>query len=94
MPYWTYILECNDRKLYTGMTSNLERRIAEHEHGLDPDCFTYNRRPIRYLWSEEFARVDDAIAAEKQIQGWSRKKKFALIDGGIELVAQVTKTAR
>jgi len=87
MPYWTYILECNDHKLYTGMTNNLERRLAEHEHGLNPGCFTYNRRPIRYLLSEEFARVDDAIAAEKQIQGWSRKKKLALIDGGIELVA-------
>ena len=66
--------------------------MSEHEQGLNPNCFTYNRRPIHYLWSEEFVHVEDTISAEKQIKGWSRKKKFALIDGGIELVAQVAKT--
>ena len=92
MPYWTYIIECSDKKLYTGVTNNLERRIYEHEQGLNPQSFTYSRRPIRYLWSVEFVQVDEAISAEKQIKGWSRKKKFALIDGGIKLVAHVTKS--
>ena len=74
-----------------GVTNNLERRLAEHEQGLDPSSFTHTRRPVKFLWAEEFSWVENAIAAEKQIKGWSRKKKFVLIDGGIELVAKVTK---
>ena len=92
MPYWTYIIECYDQKLYTGVTNNLERRMHEHAQGFNPKCFTYTRRPIRYLWSEEFPCVEDAIVAEKQIKGWSRKKKFALIEGGIKLVVELTKS--
>ena len=87
-----YILECSDGKLYVGYSFNLERRLAEHERGTDPTCFTYNRRPIRYLWSETFRNEADAKAAEKQIKGWSRKKKWALIDGGIQAVKALNQT--
>ena len=88
------MLECSDRKIYVGHTDDLGRRIAEHEQGLRPHCFTYTRRPLKYLWSHAFNNREEAKAFEKQLKGWSRKKKWALIDGGIEAVAQLNKTSR
>jgi predicted GIY-YIG superfamily endonuclease len=79
MPSWVYILRCSDGSYYTGVTSNLERRLDEHYHG--KIGYTSKRRPFAYLWSDEFAHIDDAIAFEKQVKGWSRAKKEALMRG-------------
>ena len=53
-PYVVYILRCADNSYYTGMTSDLEARLAAHRDGLEPKAFTYSRRPVVFVWSEEF----------------------------------------
>lgn len=78
--YFVYILQCSDDSFYTGMTSNLENRIMEHNEGIDTDSYTFKRRPVELKWFEEFQFVQQAIETEKQIKGWSRRKKRALID--------------
>ncbi|MBZ9729750.1 GIY-YIG nuclease family protein [Salegentibacter sp. JZCK2] len=79
--YFVYILECSDQSFYTGITNNLDRRLSEHNSGYDKSCYTYSRRPVSLLWRETFTDVNGAIQAEKQIKGWSRRKKLALING-------------
>ena len=79
MPY-VYILECADGSYYTGSTRDLERRLWEHQNGLGAN-HTARRLPVNLVYCEECDRVDDVFYREKQIQGWSRKKKQALIAG-------------
>ena len=84
--YFVYILLCSDRRYYTGITNNLARRMLEHEEGIDPTCYTFKRRPVELVYNHSFREVTDAIRAEKQIKGWSRRKKEALIRGKVELL--------
>lgn len=77
MPYM-YILECADGSYYTGSTKDLERRLWEHQNGLGAH-HTAKRLPVKLVYCEEFDRIDDAFYREKQVQGWSRKKKEALM---------------
>jgi len=79
MPY-LYILECADGSYYTGSTWNLEKRLWEHQNGLGAN-YTVKHGPVKLVYCEETERVEDAYRREKQIQGWSRKKKQALIAG-------------
>ncbi|MFA7406144.1 MAG: GIY-YIG nuclease family protein [Pelobacteraceae bacterium] len=79
MPY-IYILECSDGSYYTGSTRDLERRLWEHQNGVGAH-HTAKRLPVKLVYCEECNRVDDAFYREKQIQGWSRNKKQALIAG-------------
>lgn len=79
MPYM-YILECADRSFYVGSTLDLERRISEHGAG-EGAVYTAHRRPLRLVYCEEYARIDDAFMREKQVQNWSRSKRIALIEG-------------
>jgi putative endonuclease len=78
-----YILECSDRSYYTGSTRDLEQRLSQHDEGSYPDGYTASRRPVRLVYAEEFDRIDDAWARERQVHGWSRAKKRALIEGRI-----------
>jgi putative endonuclease len=84
--YSVYIVHCVDGSYYTGVTNNLERRLSEHNDGMDPCSYTHSRRPVCLVYSEEFGDIEDAIDAEKQIKGWSRKKKEALIQGDLLLL--------
>ncbi len=79
---WTYILECADGTFYVGSTVDLGRRVSEHNLGLGA-AYTRRsrRRPVRLVWAAEFDRVDEAFRFEKQVQGWSRAKRLALIEG-------------
>ncbi|WP_395638893.1 GIY-YIG nuclease family protein [Pseudolysinimonas sp.] len=77
MPH-AYILRCSDGSYYTGSTRNLEHRIHQHSLGLVPG-YTADRLPIVLVFAEECDRVDDAWVRERQIHGWSRRKKEALI---------------
>ena len=77
--YFVYILKCSDNSYYTGFTNNLERRFGEHSSGKNKDCYTYDKRPLELVWFETFNDVLNAIAVEKQIKGWTRRKKEALI---------------
>ena len=77
---WMYLLECADGSFYAGSTWNLEHRVWQHEQG-EGSAYTRHRLPVRLVFSAEFDRVDDAYAFEKQVQGWSRAKRLALIEG-------------
>lgn len=72
------MLHCADRSFYIGHTDDLQTRIAQHETGAIPG-YTQNRRPIKLVWSQEFGTRMEALEAERQIKGWSRAKKLALI---------------
>jgi len=75
-----YILECANGQYYTGSTNNLKLRIEQHQRGEGAN-FTKKHLPVKLVYFEEFARVQQAFYREKQVQGWSRKKKEALIYG-------------
>lgn len=90
MPFWTYILHCNAGVFYTGHTDNLERRIAQHQLG-QVEGFTARYLPVELVWSQEFTTREEAKQSEKQIKGWSRKKKLALIRGDWGEVARLAK---
>ncbi|MDA8214354.1 MAG: GIY-YIG nuclease family protein [Nitrospiraceae bacterium] len=89
--YYVYILQCSDGSYYTGVTNNVERRLYEHQEGLIDGCYTHNKRPVKLVYMEEFSDVLDAISREKQIKGWSRKKKEALIAGDFEKLVELAK---
>ena len=80
---WAYILRCSDDSYYVGSTVDLERRVWEHQEGLGA-AYTRRRRPVTLVWSADFERVDEAFAFEKRVQGWSRAKREALIEGRLE----------
>jgi predicted GIY-YIG superfamily endonuclease len=73
------MLRCADGSFYVGVTSALESRVAMHNLGVNPHAYTYLRRPVSLAFSQEFSHPGEAIAAEKQLKGWSRAKKLALI---------------
>ena len=77
MPY-VYILKCSDGSFYTGSTWNLKKRLWEHQCGDGAD-YTKKRLPVELVFFESFDRIDEAFEREKQNQGWSRRKKLALI---------------
>ena len=83
--YFVYIVECIDGSYYTGVTSDLEIRINEHNSGFYKG-YTPSRLPVKLVYSNKFTNINDAINAEKQIKGWSRAKKEALIIGDYDLL--------
>ncbi|WCT11620.1 GIY-YIG nuclease family protein [Mucilaginibacter jinjuensis] len=89
--YFVYILLCSDMSYYTGITNNLERRIYEHDTGVNLQCYTYKRRPIKLVFNKNFPDVNQAIAFEKQVKGWSRAKKEAIINDKWVLLPQLSK---
>ncbi len=81
MSWQVYILECKDRKLYTGITNDLERRIREHNSG--NGCrFTKYRRPVKLLYNEELPNKIKALGREAEIKGLTKKRKLLLINAG------------
>ena len=78
--YYVYILKCADNSYYTGITNDVERRFAEHQEGKNPGSYTHSRRPVVLVFVEYFINPIQAIAFEKQVKGWSRAKKEALIE--------------
>jgi len=87
---WIYILRCCDDSYYCGSTSNLEQRIKEHIFH-KYSGYTSARLPIELVFSQEFSDINDALIAERQIKGWSRKKKRALINGDFDLLHKLAK---
>ena len=80
MKGFVYILLCADGSFYTGSTNDLERRMAERQKGEDAN-HTRKRLPVDLVYTEEFDRIDEAYFRERQIHGWSRDKKMALVGG-------------
>ncbi|MDR2979780.1 MAG: GIY-YIG nuclease family protein [Bacteroidales bacterium] len=90
MKGYMYILECNNGCYYTGSTNDLERRLAEHQNGEGAN-FTKKHLPVKLVYFEEFQRIDEAFYREKQVQGWSRKKKEALINGQFDKLTDLSR---
>jgi len=90
--YYVYIVQCSDGKYYTGVTNDVDRRLWEHNTGFNIDCFTYKRRPVVLKYDEHFTDINNAIAWEKQIKGWSRAKKEALFQRNWELISELAKS--
>ena len=89
MKGYMYILECANYWYYTGSTTDLERRLKQHQNGEGAN-FTKKHLPVKLVYFEEFQRIDEAFYREKQIQGWSRKKKEALISGRFDKLHELS----
>jgi putative endonuclease len=79
--FYVYILLCSDNTFYTGVTSNLEKRLKEHQSSKYQNSYTSKRLPVELKFFAEFSKVEIAIEKEKQIKRWSKTKKQALING-------------
>ncbi len=87
---WMYILECCDSSYYVGSTKDLTRRLSQHQEGIGSN-FTSKRLPVKLVYCEEYDRVADAFYREKQVPGWTRRKREALINGNPELLPALAK---
>ena len=88
---YLYILKCSDETYYTGVTSNLNKRLIEHKSGKHKDSYTYSRRPLTLEFYAEFTDINLAFETEKQIKKWSRPKKEALINEEFEKLPNLAK---
>jgi len=84
--YYVYILKCSDRSFYTGITGNFEQRWIQHRQGHFKDCYTFSRRPLSLVYQQGFTDVIQVIRFEKQVKGWTRAKKIALIKGDFDAI--------
>ena len=90
---FVYILECADGSYYVGSHrgNDVSVRVGEHQQGKHPKAYTFRRRPVKLVWSDWFSRYDDAVTFERQIKGWSRSKKEALIRGDYDSLPMLSK---
>ncbi len=94
MSAYVYILRCADGSYYVGSTrTTLEQRIAQHNDGMFTG-HTSRRRPVKLVFHQEFDRITDAITAERQLKGWNRAKKEALIHGDLEALPALSRNRR
>lgn len=89
--WYLYILECQNKALYTGVTNDIERRFKDHQAGNGGHYTSYNR-PNRILYTEKFENKSEAEIREQQIKRWSRTKKLALIKGDKEKLINLSKS--
>lgn len=90
MSSFMYILKCSDGSYYTGSTRNIEQRFNQHQSGKGAK-YTATRLPVELVYLEEYTRIDEAFYREKQVQGWSRKKKEALMRSDWESLHELAK---
>jgi predicted GIY-YIG superfamily endonuclease len=89
--FWLYILRCCDGSYYVGHTDDLDQRVSDHERG-GISVYTRKRRPVKLVFSESFSRREEALARERQVKGWSRAKKEALIKGNWERLGNLARS--
>ena len=82
---YMYILKCSNNQFYTGSTINIELRLQQHQNG-EGSNFTKKHLPVELVYFEKFQSIKDAFNREKQVQGWSQKKKLALINSNFNLL--------
>ncbi|MBI5567505.1 MAG: GIY-YIG nuclease family protein [Chloroflexi bacterium] len=92
MPF-VYILKCADNSYYTGSTTNLELRLAQHQSGYFKG-YTSSRLPVALVWWAEMPDEHEAFLRERQIKGWSRAKKEALIQDDWDQIHAIVKQER
>jgi len=78
--YFVYILASESRELYIGITNNIVRRLYQHREGLHPESFAYQHKTLNLVCLECCSDARGAIRREKQLKGWTRRKKIALIE--------------
>jgi putative endonuclease len=91
MEAWLYILKCADGSYYTGSTNNLRLRLAQHQAG-EGCAYTRSRLPVELAYSQEFPSEHQAFLRERQVKGWTRTKKEALIRGDFEALVELAKS--
>ncbi len=89
--FYVYILKCSDNSYYTGHTDDFEKRISDHATKSSGDGYTSTRLPVKLVYAATFDTREEAIEAEWQIKGWSRRKKEALIDQNWDKVSEYSK---
>jgi putative endonuclease len=92
MGAYVYMLRCADNSYYIGCVTgdDLAKRVDQHNAGAHKG-YTFSRRPVVLVWSEHFERITDAIAAERQLKGWSRAKKEALLRSDWAKVSELSR---
>jgi len=90
--YFVYIVECSDKSYYSGVTNDLDRRLWEHNNDHNVLSYTFKRRPVNLKFFQRFQDINQAIEFEKQIKGWSRKKKEALFIEDWETIKKLAKS--
>jgi type I restriction enzyme R subunit len=90
---YMYILACADGSFYTGSTVNLSRRLEQHKNNEGAE-HTKRHLPVKLVYYETYDRISEAFTREKQVQGWSRAKKIALINGDTDLLKQLSRSAK
>ncbi|MBC7695837.1 MAG: GIY-YIG nuclease family protein [Burkholderiales bacterium] len=88
---YLYILKCSDGSYYRGVTNNLDRRLIEHNQGINKESYTFTRRPVELVFHEMFSDFNLAFELETKIKKWSKAKKQALINGDFELLKVLSK---
>jgi putative endonuclease len=91
MSAYAYIVRCSDGSYYVGSTVNLEERVRQHNDPLLGAAYTRKRRPVMLVWAGEFATIAEAFTFEKQVQGWSRRKREALIRGDFDALPALSR---
>jgi predicted GIY-YIG superfamily endonuclease len=86
--FWVYMVRCSDGNIYVGHTDNLEARITAHNLGTFKG-YTYTRRPVTLIYGEVFGTREEAFHAERQVKGWTRAKKLALVAGDWQSVRRL-----
>jgi len=90
--YFVYVVECSDKSYYSGVTNDLEKRLWEHNNDNKGQAYTYKRRPVILKFFQRFEDINQAIEFEKQIKGWSGKKKEALFIEDWEEIKKLAKS--
>jgi putative endonuclease len=92
MKAWLYILKCADGSYYTGSTNNLPRGLVQHKAG-EGCAYTRRRLSVELVFSQEFPSEHQAFLRERQVKGWSRAKKEALIQGAFERLVDLSRSS-
>ena len=79
--YYVYMFKCEDASYYSGVCNNVQQKLFEHNIGINPNCYTYLRRPVRLVYKQAFEDVQEAIEFERQLKGMTNREKKAFIDG-------------
>lgn len=87
---FVYILKCSDNSYYVGSTTDLTKRIEEHNNGVGAN-YTKKKLPVKLVYYEECQSIETAFLRERQLHGWSRKKKEALINNMHEKLTELSK---
>ena len=88
---YLYILKCSDGSFYIGVTNDLDKRVIEHNQGINPESYTFTKRPVELVFHELFTDFNLAFEWETKLKKWSRAKKQALINGDFELLKTLAK---